>query len=66
MKYYIVDYYSDGNIFCGKRIIEASSLRKAQDIFLNWLAEQEVYNHLWNLHFEMTVVEDIKDKAAKS
>ena len=66
MKYYIVDYRSDRNIFRGKRIIEASSLREAQDIFLNWIAEQEVYNHLWNLYFEMTVVEDINDKAAKS
>lgn len=66
MKYYIVDYYSDVNIFRGKRIIEASSIREAQDVFLNWIAEQEVYNHLWNLHFEMTVVEDINDKAAKS
>jgi hypothetical protein len=53
MKAYIVDWSSVGNIDKGTVVVTAKSISEAQDKFLDWLREQPVYQHMWNLTFSI-------------
>jgi hypothetical protein len=56
-KGFIVTYESPGNIFKGKKLIKAIDIVAAQDIFLRWIKKQDVYQHLWNLSFQIEEVQ---------
>lgn len=49
VKGFVVHYDSEGNLFKGKKLILAPTIREAQDSFFSWLRSQEVYSHLWRL-----------------
>ena len=52
---FIITYNSEGNMFKGTKVIVAKYAHQAQTIFFDWLKEQDVYRHLWNL--ELSIVE---------
>jgi hypothetical protein len=53
MTAYIVDWSSSGNIEKGTVVVTANSISEAQDKFWDWLREQPVYQHMWNLTFSI-------------
>jgi acylphosphatase len=53
MKAYIVDWSSVRNIDKGTVVVTAKSISEAQDKFLDWLRDQPVYQHMWNLTFSI-------------
>lgn len=52
MKVFIVEYNSPNNLFKGIKIVEASNIVEAQNKFLFWLRNQNVYQHMWELSFK--------------
>jgi hypothetical protein len=60
MKTFIVHYNSNKNLFKSKRVIQAYELTEAQTKFLNWLKDQPVYSHLWQLEFQFEEVGQIQ------
>ena len=50
---YVFKYESVGNVFTGELAISANSLVEAQDSFFTWIKRQPVYQHMWNLHFQI-------------
>lgn len=51
MRNFIITYNSQNNMFKGHIHVRANTLSDAQDKFLQWLREQPVYTHLWQLTF---------------
>lgn len=50
---FIVDWYSKRNIDKGSVVVVAETLVEAQNMFLDWIKKQEVYNHMWHLSFSI-------------
>jgi hypothetical protein len=57
MKNFLVTYSSEKNFFEGKKVIKAERISKAQDIFFDWLMQQTVYQHMWNLKIQIEEID---------
>lgn len=53
MKTYIAYYESPGNLDKGELVIRASRPSEASTKFFDWLKEQPLYEHMWNLNMSI-------------
>jgi hypothetical protein len=59
MNHYLIDYFSEGNLFKGRIHISADKPSEAMGKFFDWLKTQEVWNHMWRLKIDMSVIESL-------
>lgn len=59
MRTFQVTWCSAGNIEKGTVVVLATSIGAAQDKFLDWLKKKPIYQHMWNLSFSFTEIDDL-------
>jgi len=59
MRTFQVTWFSEGNLEKGTVVVLATSLVEAQDKFLAWLKKKPIYQHMWNLSFAFTEIDDV-------
>ena len=57
MKTFIATYESAGNLEKGRICLEGHNAVDAQDKFFDWLKEQPLYSHMWQLSVQFEEIE---------
>jgi hypothetical protein len=53
-----VTWFSAGNLDKGSAVVKAENIVEAQNKFWEWLQKRPVFQHMWQLSFQFTKLEE--------